>query len=457
MGSPGTEAEGAVFENSAPEFSDINNEGTMLIPGKQEEAAVAVRSYLEILSVIPAIAILLALFLAVRIDSYLNPSQKKILYLIIVLVFSLIIQNYMDYYLSLQAELSPFRVTTSIVGYAVRPVIIVLFLLIVKPGGRYLPAWILAGANAAVYMTAYFSPIAFWFFNNSFLPGPLNDTCTVVSAVLLIWLLILTIREFKPRQRKESWIPVLAIVFIVGSILLDRYVIFDDQPVSFLTIGISISCVFFYIWLHLQFVREHEQALLAEQRIRIMMTQIQPHFLFNTLSIIRSLCAKDPSTAIGTIEKFSRYLRQNLESLNQTKLIPLKKELEHTRIYTDIEQQRFPNTHVNYVVEDEDFRLPALTIQPLVENAIRHGVRGRDDGIVDITVRREENAHVIIIADNGVGFDVNKPGDDKEQHIGMENVKARIGQMCGGTMTVESCVGEGTTVTLRIPVGEGSM
>ena len=111
---------------------------------------------------------------------------------------------------------------------------------------------------------------------------------------------------------------------------------------SFLTISIVISSVLYYIWLHFQFVQAHEKDLAAEQRIQIMMSQIQPHFLYNTLATIRSLCLRSPETAAQTIDKFSRYLRQNLDTLDQNGLIPFSKELERVKIYTEIEMLMFP-------------------------------------------------------------------------------------------------------------------
>lgn len=343
------------------------------------------------------------------------------------------------------------RTLISICGYAVRPVILAMFLCLVRPGRRYTAVWAVVGINAAVYLTALFSPLTSRFSRGHFIAGPLNRTCLIVSALLIIYLFCLTVRVFHPRKHRETWIPVLVTAIIGASVALDYTVEYNDRPVSFLTIGIAIGCVFYYVWLHLQFVREHEEALRSEQRIQIMMTQIQPHFLFNTLSTIRALCAKDPPTAIHIIERFSVYLRQNLETLDQVELIPLSKELEHTRIYLEIEALRFPNIRVNYDIRDEDCRVPALTIQPLVENAIRHGVRIRDEGVVNVRTYREGEAHLIVIEDNGRGFDVNGIKIDGGRHIGISNVKSRIEQMCGGTLAIQSRVGEGTTVTLRIP------
>ncbi len=190
---------------------------------------------------------------------------------------------------------------------------------------------------------------------------------------------------------------------------------------------------------------------MASQRIRIMVSQIQPHFLFNALNTIRALYAKDPPLADKTLENFSTYLRQNLEALNRVGLIPLSKELEHTRLYTEIETLRFPNVHVEYRIEDDRVEIPALTIQPLVENAIRHGVRSREDGIVRISAAFDGAVHRITIEDNGVGFNPKSEELSQETHVGLRNVKDRIEQMCSGTMIVKSEIGKGTSVMLQIP------
>jgi LytS/YehU family sensor histidine kinase len=213
-------------------------------------------------------------------------------------------------------------------------------------------------------------------------------------------------------------------------------------------------CVFYYIWLHQQFVRRHERDMMAEQRIQIMMTQIQPHFLYNTLSTIQVLCVVDPPQAAEITGKFSVYLRQNLDSLEFPGMTTFEKELEHTRTYADIERVRFPNIRVEYEIEDAGFSLPPLTVQPLVENAIRHGVRIREEGVVRVLARKTEGGHEVVISDNGVGFDTDAVKQLDGTHIGLKNVRERIETMCGGSVTVLSRPGEGTKVTVFIPERE---
>lgn len=395
--------------------------------------------------------LLVGLVLALLADSYIDREHKRNILIILLLTFSLILQTVLEHRIS-EGTPQPFlRTVLSIYGYCVRPVLVVLVFYIIADGEKTLPAWILTGINAAVYLTALFTPLAFWITkNNVFHRGPLGFTCHVVTALLLANLVCLTVRKYGRVRWQDAVIPIFNSAIIAASIVLD-YLTPLNHPVSCLNIAIVISCALYYIWIHLQFVREHERSLHAEQRIQIMMTQIQPHFLYNTIATFKALCRKDPERAAELADKFGVYLRQNLDSLGVTGNIPFQKELEHTRLYTEIEMVRFENIRVEYDIADDGFDLPPLTLQPMVENAIRHGVRSRRDGLVRVVSRRRETCHEIVIEDNGIGFDPNAMESTENGHIGIRNVRERIEQMCSGMLILESKVGEGTTVTIRIP------
>jgi len=401
----------------------------------------------------PMLFLLLGLGFTVVIDPYIQQKQRRIMLLIIVLCLSLIVQNLWENELFVSRSHLALKNFLSAYGYSVRPVFLVLFLSVVWPEGKKWPAWTLVGINALLYFSSPFTKLCFEIRASDFaaLWGPLWFSCILVSGALLLQLLVLTIIRFRETQKLEQLIPVSVALVIAVSVALDMHVGMLPQPVAFLTMAIVIGSVFYYIWLHLQFVRQHENDLMASQRIQIMMTQIQPHFLFNALNTIRALYAKDPPLADQTLEDFSTYLRQKLESLNSSQLIPFERELEHTRLYAEIEVLRFPDARVEYRIEDDQFEIPALTIQPLVENAIRHGIRYRKDGLVTITARRDSGWHQITIQDNGVGFDTKEQKSAGGTHVGLINVKDRIEQMCRGTMAVKSEIGKGTSVTLRIP------
>ena len=365
------------------------------------------------------------------------------------LVFSLVVQNCADY-ISDQLEMDTLRTIATVWGYSVRPVILLLFISLLNNKKNYRILIGLVMVNAAVFFSAFFSRISFWIEDGHFHRGTLGYTCHIISLIMLSYFFYLTICEVRLIPKKESIFPLLNVVLIFVGIGIDFFLA-RQQNITYLTIAIVNGSLFYYIWLHLQFVREHEKALIAEQQIQIMMTQMQPHFLYNTLSTIQALCRIDPEKASDTTEKFGIYLQQNLDSINQPELIPIKKELEHTKIYADIEMIRFKNVRVEYDIKDESFCVPALTVQPLVENAIKHGARIRKEGVVTVRTKKTDNGHEVVISDNGCGFDTTQQLGTDKTHIGIRNVEERVRIMCGGSVSIESRLDEGTTVTIRIP------
>ena len=189
-------------------------------------------------------------------------------------------------------------------------------------------------------------------------------------------------------------------------------------------------------------------------KTEIMLSQIQPHFLFNTLGTISHLCNGAPE-AKEAILQFSRYLRGNIDVLSNESRIPFSKELEHTRLYLDLEKLRFQDSlQVVYGLECTDFMIPTLTLQPLVENAVRHGVRGNADGCgtVEICSCEDDDCYMISVKDNGPGFspDNNRSMDDRS-HIGIANVRERLKSICAGRLEITSSPGQGSLVKIIIP------
>ena len=405
----------------------------------------------EYIILMPLLIQIIGLIYGVMTDKYLRRSQKFLMMNVITLIILLIGQNCAEYVLKTSVSMPYLRTLVSIFGYILRPTILVLFAKIVVPNRKHYLAWGMLAAHSLAYLTATFSHWVFFIDeHNRFHRGPIGYTAYFMSSLLLIYLVVVTIYEY--RHRKSSLVVVLLNAgFIVISALLELTPAYYDYPVSYLTIAVVSCSLFYYIWLHLEFVRDHEDALMSEQRIKIMMSQIQPHFLYNTLSTIQSLCITDPKMAFSTTEKFGTYLRHNIDFLEQPELIPLEKELEHTRIYADIEMIRFPKISVEYDVQADNFKLPPLTIQPLVENAIRHGVRGMDDGKVTVTTKEENGYYKVIVKDNGIGFDPDTLGEQEGTHIGVANVRQRIEDMCTGTLEIDSEEGKGTEITISIP------
>ena len=191
-----------------------------------------------------------------------------------------------------------------------------------------------------------------------------------------------------------------------------------------------------------------------EAEVQVMVSQIRPHFVYNTLSSIAILCDIDPKTAKEAAITFAKYLRANMDALRQKTPVPFEMELEHLKNYLYIEKLRFADAlNVEYDIQTTDFELPILSIQPLVENAVKHGVGMKKyGGTVKISTKETDTAYEVIVSDDGVGFDPEAPKkEDGKTHVGMENTKKRLKDMCGADLVIKSRVGEGTTARVIIP------
>ena len=191
----------------------------------------------------------------------------------------------------------------------------------------------------------------------------------------------------------------------------------------------------------------------------LMISQIQPHFLYNALNTIKYLIKRDPKSAEKAVISFSKYLRGNMDSITQKAPIPFTDELEHTKHYCDIELLRFGDKlNIVYDTPVTNFVIPALSVQPLVENAIKHGVTKKiEGGTVTVTTNEDENNYIIKIQDDGVGFDVQNPDlkpSEAHAHIGVNNVRERLINMINAEFIIESQIDIGTCVTIKIPKKE---
>ena len=185
-----------------------------------------------------------------------------------------------------------------------------------------------------------------------------------------------------------------------------------------------------------------------------MVSQIQPHFIYNTLGTIRYLCMTDPEKAADVVQTFSMYLRGNLGELNNHAPIGISREMEHVQHYTSIEKMRFPDMEIEFDLRSGEFFLPALSVQPLVENAIKHGLMKLESGgRVIVATYETETDYWVSVTDDGVGFDTEKQ-IDPDKHIGIHNIRKRLESMCGGSLHMESVPGKGTVARVQIPKEE---
>lgn len=194
----------------------------------------------------------------------------------------------------------------------------------------------------------------------------------------------------------------------------------------------------------------------------LIQAQIKPHFLFNTLNTIASLSEIDPDKMRDVMMEFGHYLRSSFDLRNLDKRVSFATEWALVKSYLYIEQARFGDrmqVHLD-IPDSTPFMLPPLTIQPLVENALRHGILKRfEGGVIAIRVKEEANAYIIHVHDNGEGFPAEKLepilSGSYRQGIGMVNVHRRLKHAYGQGLRIESVPGQGTTVSFSVPKERG--
>ncbi len=288
--------------------------------------------------------------------------------------------------------------------------------------------------------------------NNEYMRGDFIFLASILPGTMYLLILIMAVRYRKALQvRVVIALTSYGILPLIGQLIQN---IFRGAGTLIPAITLAILFIFISIQMDIEVENEKQKRELAEAKSAIMLSQIQPHFLYNVLSIIRRLCDEDPQSARKCIEDFSIFLRANMDSLTQNLPQPFEKELEHTRSYLELEKQRFGDMlNVVYDVRTVDFCLPALVLQPIAENAVRHGIRKNEEGgTVRIRTMEKEENYLIIVEDDGPGF-YHGPKRDNTPHIGIENVRMRLAAFCRGNLVIESKEGAGTKVTIEIPKG----
>ena len=279
--------------------------------------------------------------------------------------------------------------------------------------------------------------------------GPLFNfyiaLCLCVIVTLIIEFIIFG-NTFRKKNRKSLY----AIMLIVVSGLVIQET-FSNIRIAYL--GMSIGCALMFIH-YSEFTQLKTDDILTEQKIRLMLSQIKPHFLYNSLGSIEALCDLDPKSAKQATRLFARYLRGNMEAITADTLIPFEQELQHTKLYLELEKIRFEDAlEVNFKIDAVDFMIPPLTLEPIVENAVKHGIRKKPDGRGRVMIKTSEYAdkYCVSVIDDGVGFDSREKKDDGRSHVGVTNVRTRLKQICNASLEIVSIPGAGTIATIEIP------
>lgn len=272
----------------------------------------------------------------------------------------------------------------------------------------------------------------------------------IPSAIVIFLDMIIILYNRKKLAKEEMLTWSSYMVFGIFSLVIESVV---NIPALYVAISFIFLILYLEINLQKNLIIAKQEAELVESRSKIALSQIKPHFIYNCLAVIQVLVKKNPDIAVESIQRFANFLRGTMDAIDKTELVTFEEEMYTINNYLYLEKLRMDSKlSVVKNFDVNDFRVPALTIQPIVENAIKHGLREKiEGGTVWINTFETENDYIIKISDDGVGFDYEELNNDGKSHIGMKNVDERLKRMCGGHLTMESKPGEGCVATIFIP------
>lgn len=219
-----------------------------------------------------------------------------------------------------------------------------------------------------------------------------------------------------------------------------------------IVMGTSVAVFFMFVFMFQdqvdRYIEQQNENLRQKTSIKIL--QMRPHFIYNTMTSIYYLCGEDTKKAQKVISDFTTYLRHNFTAITNEETIPFSEELEHVRAYLEVEKARYEDKlFIEFDTPHTSFRVPPLTVQPIVENAVKYGISPDLEPLyITVTTRDTGSSAEIIIEDTGPGY---SPSNTSEPHVALENTRERISVMCGGTLTIAPRESGGTTVTIQIP------
>lgn len=305
--------------------------------------------------------------------------------------------------------------------------------------------------NLGLFFYNFFNPIIYHITtDNEFIWGAWREIPDDLVLVQLLLLLPLSILYKKSQWRRNLSFYLLYAGIPVSAILVES--IYPTLMLVYPAITLSLLLIYGEIYLEAERKLMQKEVELSDSKVKILMGQIQPHFIFNSLQAIQELCAENPEQAEQSVHDFSKYLRGNLDALSCTHLITFEKELSHVQAYIALEQaDPGRNFEMIYDLEVREFKVPALSVQPMVENAVRHGLTScQKNGKVILQTRETEKEYLIRVMDNGKGLEGITQKQKERQQVGLENVRIRLEVQCRGRLEIKNG-DQGVTVIIHIP------
>ncbi|MCR5168479.1 MAG: histidine kinase [Oscillospiraceae bacterium] len=330
------------------------------------------------------------------------------------------------------------------VCYSIYPLLIILGLFFIAPVKRRKLILIPYFAELAVIIADLTGLGLIYGYDaaHRFMPGVLH----IFPAIVLSFYMIMFMYYSLGFIHRKEYTKALIVIFVSASALLSTFLEYWNVITSHTTEVAVIDIMIYYFYLaaisHGNTQKElYESRIeLERQRNKLLVMQMQPHFIFNALATIQSLCYTDSDAAADCIDVFGDYLRANIDSISSDEMISFGAELEHIEQYIKLEKAS-TDVHFDVIYElgVNDFMIPPLTVQPVVENAIKHGVLTRRDGtgVLKIKTDKTDCAIRITVTDNGSGASLTEK-QKEHKSVGTENVRQRLAIQCGGTLDIET-------------------
>ena len=375
-----------------------------------------IRYYYPVLVLLP---VLLSLCFA---DKHMMKTRRNTLVTLCLMLLLLVLVDAIEEPLARLPKFTIWRLIFSVTGFSLRPACLLVVLLDSMPGAKqqrkiHLLLCLPACINAVAFCSAFICPLVIWFdAENFYHRGPLFGIVIVVSALYMLLLAYSAVNEVTRRNRRKG-IAFLAItVACFAASIMEMLGIAYPTPLLNQTIAIGMTLYFL-----IQFMVASADTI-ENMQLSLLLMQIRPHFINNSLAAIRGMIRRDPEKAVDALNHFSGYLQDSMNSILKTNLIPLSQEMELIDNYLYMENTRFRDS-ITVVKElaPVDFHVPPLTVQPLVENAVRHGLRGiQTPGQLIIRTEIDSKEYRILVIDNGCGYDTIQPPDPRREHVGIK-------------------------------------
>ena len=330
------------------------------------------------------------------------------------------------------------------VCYSVYPLLIILGLFFIAPVKRRRLILIPYFAELAVIIADLAGLDLIYGYNagHGFMPGRLHILPAIVLSFYMIMFMYYSLGSIYRKEYTKALIVVFVSVSALLGTFLEYWNIITDHTTEVAVIDIMIYYFYLAAVNHSKTQKElYESRIeLERQRNKLLVMQMQPHFIFNALATIQSLCYTDSDAAADCIDVFGDYLRANIDSISSDEMISFGSELEHIEQYIKLEKAS-TDVHFDVIYElgVRDFKVPPLTVQPVVENAIKHGVLTRRDGtgVLKIKTDKTDSAIRITVTDNGTGASLTTK-QKEHKSVGAENVRQRLAIQCKGTLEIET-------------------